>query len=76
MREVVATEAGIHLARLPDSVARGGAIAMPRHGKPIAHLVPAGARELASRCREAHATLDAALVRAATAAGLLLVAAR
>ena len=49
MREVAATEARIHLARLLSSVERGGTIAITRHGRPIAHLVPAEAQERATR---------------------------
>jgi len=49
MREVAATEAGIHLAQLPSSVERGEAIAIARHGGRIAHLVPAEAQERPAR---------------------------
>ena len=49
MREVAATEARIHLAQLLNSVERGETIAITRHGRLIAHLVPAGAQERAAR---------------------------
>ena len=41
MREVRATEAKTHLSQLLSAVARGETIAITRHGKPVAHLVPA-----------------------------------
>ena len=44
MREVQATEAKAHLAQLLSEVEHGETIAITRHGKPIAHLVPAEAR--------------------------------
>ena len=49
MREVPATEAKTHLAQLLSSVEHGETIAITRHGKPIAHLVPAEAQERAAR---------------------------
>ena len=49
MREVAATEARIHLAQLLRSVECGETIAITRHGRPIAHLVPAEAQERAAR---------------------------
>ena len=49
MREVPATEAKTHLAQLLSSVEHGETIAITRHGRPIAHLVPAGAQERAAR---------------------------
>ena len=49
MREVPATEAKTHLAQLLSSVEHGETIAITRHGRPIAHLVPAEARERAAR---------------------------
>ena len=49
MREVPATEAKTHLARLLTSVERGETIAITRHGRQVAHLVPAEARERAAR---------------------------
>ena len=49
MREVQATEAKAHLARLLSDVEHGETIAITRHGKPIAHLVPAEAQARASR---------------------------
>lgn len=41
MREVQATEAKAHLAQLLSAVERGESFAITRHGKTIAHLVPA-----------------------------------
>ena len=49
MREVQATEAKTHLAQLLSEVEHGETIAITRHGKPIAHLVPAEAQERATR---------------------------
>ena len=49
MREVAATKARIHLAQLLSSVERGETIAITRHGRPTAHLVPAEAQERAAR---------------------------
>lgn len=54
MREVQATVAKAHLAQLLGAVERGESIAITRHGRPIAHLVPA-------------ATVDEAVRRAAVA---------
>lgn len=49
MREIQATEAKTHLAQLLSAVERGESFAITRHGRPIAHLVPAtaGARAAA-----------------------------
>ena len=49
MRSVQATEAKAHLARLLSAVERGESIAITRHGKPIARLVPAGAQDRDAR---------------------------
>ena len=49
MREVQATEAKSHLAQLLSAVERGETIAITRHGKPIAHLVPAEKQDRATR---------------------------
>ena len=49
MREVQATEAKAHLAQLLSEVEHGETIAITRHGKPVAHLVPAEAQERAGR---------------------------
>ena len=49
MREVAATEAKTHLAQLLSAVEQGETIAITRHGRPIAHLVPAEAQERAAR---------------------------
>lgn len=43
MREIQATEAKAHLAQLLSAVERGESFAITRHGRPIAHLVPADA---------------------------------
>ena len=40
MREVRATEAKTNLSELLSAVERGETIAITRHGKPVAHLVP------------------------------------
>ncbi len=49
MREVRATEAKMRLAELLRTVEHGESIAITRHGKPIAHLVPALAQDRAAR---------------------------
>ncbi len=49
MREVQATEAKTHLAQLLSAVERGESIAITRHGKPVAHLVPAEKQDRATR---------------------------
>ncbi len=49
MREVQATEAKTHLAELLRVVERGEAIAITRHGKTVAHLVPAVVQDRANR---------------------------
>ena len=49
MRKVQATEAKTHLAQLLSEVEHGETIAITRHGKPIAHLVPAEAQKRATR---------------------------
>ena len=49
MREVRATEAKTRLAELLRTVEHGETIAITRHGKPIAHLVPALAQDRAAR---------------------------
>lgn len=49
MREVQATEAKTHLAQLLSAVERGETIAITRHGKPIAHMVPAEKRDRDAR---------------------------
>ena len=49
MREVPATGAKTHLAQLLSSDERGETIAITRHGRPIAHLVPVEAQERAAR---------------------------
>ena len=43
MRDIRATEARAHLAQLLSAVERGEGFAITRHGRPIAHLVPADA---------------------------------
>lgn len=49
MREVQATDAKAHLARLLRAVERGESIAITRHGRAIAHLVPAQAQDHEAR---------------------------
>ena len=49
MRQVQATEAKAHLAELLRTVERGETIAITRHGKTVAHLVPAEDQERAQR---------------------------
>jgi prevent-host-death family protein len=49
MREVQATQAKALLPELLQTVERGETIAITRHGKTIAHLVPAEERECARR---------------------------
>ena len=46
MREVQATEAKAHLAQLLRAVEHGETVAITRHGKTVAHLVPAQERDL------------------------------
>lgn len=49
MRTVQATEAKARLADLLRTVERGETIAITRHGKTIAHLVPVHVQESAAR---------------------------
>lgn len=49
MREVRATEAKARLAELLRAVEYGEAVAITRHGRPVAHLVPAPDQERARR---------------------------
>ena len=49
MREVRATEAKTNLSELLNAVERGETIAITRHGKPVAHLVPAQKQDRAAR---------------------------
>ncbi len=51
MREIQATEAKTRLAELLRAVEHGETVAITRHGKTVAHLVPAGAQDRASRER-------------------------
>ena len=54
MREIQATEAKTRLAELLRVVERGETVAITRHGKPIAHLIPlipAPAQDRANRER-------------------------
>lgn len=51
MREVPATEAKTRLAELLRAVEHGETVAITRHGKAIAHLVPARAEDRAGRER-------------------------
>ncbi len=58
MREVQASEAKTHLLRLLDEIERGEAIAITRHGRPVAHLVPVAGRDV-GRTRQALAGIVA-----------------
>ena len=49
MREIQATEAKTRLAELLRAVEHGEAITITRHGKPVAHLVPADSHDRANR---------------------------
>ena len=49
MREVQATEAKAHLAELLRAVEYGETVAITRHGRAIAHLVPVRDQERARR---------------------------
>ena len=49
MREIQSTEAKTRLAELLRNVEHGETIAITRHGKTIAHLVPANSRDQAGR---------------------------
>ena len=51
MREIQATEAKTRLAELLRIVERGETVAITRHGKAVAHLVPAVAQGRANRER-------------------------
>ena len=49
MREIQATQAKTHLAELLREVEHGETIAITRHGKTVAHLVPPHAQDRATR---------------------------
>ena len=49
MREIQATEAKARLAELLRAAEHGEAVTITRHGKPVAHLVPAGSQDRANR---------------------------
>lgn len=49
MREVQATEAKARLAELLRKVEQGEVVAITRHGKAVAHLVPVHARNRSDR---------------------------
>ncbi|MDE0679875.1 MAG: type II toxin-antitoxin system prevent-host-death family antitoxin [Gammaproteobacteria bacterium] len=49
MNEITATQAKAHLAEILRSVESGETIAITRHGKTIAHLVPAISRKRDAR---------------------------
>ena len=49
MREIRTTEAKIRLAELLRAVEHGETVAITRHGKAVAHLVPANAQGRANR---------------------------
>lgn len=58
MREIQSSDAKARLAQILSAVERGESFAITRHGKPIAHLVPAASRDDAAR-REAVARFRA-----------------
>ena len=49
MREVQATQAKAHFAELLRTVEHGETVAITRHGRAIAHLIPAQGQETARR---------------------------
>ncbi len=49
MREIQATEAKTRLAELLRAVEHGETVAITRHGRTVAHLVPAPAQDRARR---------------------------
>ena len=49
MKEIQATEAKAHLAELLRAVERGESFSITRHGKVIAHLIPAPSAEEQAR---------------------------
>ena len=51
MRSIQATEAKVRLAELLRAVEHGETIAITRHGKEVAHLVPAPAQDRSNRER-------------------------
>ena len=51
MREIQATQAKTRLAELLRAVEHGESVAITRHGKAVAHLVPADAQDRAHRER-------------------------
>lgn len=51
MRKIQATQAKARLAEFLRVVERGETVAITRHGKPVAHLAPAQAQDLANRER-------------------------
>ena len=51
MRKIQATEAKTRLAELLRAVEHRETVAITRHGKPVAHLVPARAEDRANRER-------------------------
>ncbi|MCY3802617.1 MAG: type II toxin-antitoxin system prevent-host-death family antitoxin [Chloroflexi bacterium] len=51
MREIQATEAKSRLAELLRAVEHGETVAITRHGKVVAHLVPADVQDRANRER-------------------------
>ena len=55
MREIQATQAKTRLAELLRVVEHGETVAITRHGKPVAHLVPAPAQDRANRERAVRA---------------------
>ena len=72
MREFQASEAKTHLPQLLDDIERGETIAITRHGRLVAHLTPASARDRA-RVTQALAGISALRkkTRSMTAAEIL-----
>jgi prevent-host-death family protein len=58
MRQVQATEAKAKLAELLRIVERGETVAITRHGKTVAHLVPASQQETIERQRAVESFLE------------------
>ncbi len=51
MQEVTATEARAHWARVLRKVGRGESVAITRHGKTVAHMIPCWCKRAVDRFR-------------------------
>ena len=51
MREIRSTEAKARLAEILRAVEHGESVAITRHGKAVAHLIPASAQDRANRAK-------------------------